>query len=72
MSKNQQQIEKLLSLNLDLDNFYSIRICPNKIYLQGECTGLTKNKCESVGFKFIYDGEYLTSENNGIEITLTF
>jgi hypothetical protein len=69
---NQKQIEKLLSLNLNLDNFYAMRIYPNDIQLQGHCTRLIKNECEAAGFVFTYDGSYLVSKKDGIEITLTF
>jgi hypothetical protein len=72
MNENQKQIEKLLSLNLNLDNFYAMRIYPHEIQLQGTCTRLFKNECESKGFIFTYDGQYLVSKQDGIEITLTF
>jgi hypothetical protein len=69
---NQNQIQKLLSTKLDLENFYAIRIHSNDIQLQGLCTRLTKNECEAAGFVFTYDGSYLVSKKDGIEITLTF
>ena len=40
MSEQTQKMEKLLSLNLNLDKFYAIRIYENLITLQGEAKKL--------------------------------
>ena len=53
-------------------NLYAIRIYSDDIQLQGLCTRLIKNECEAAGFVFTYDGTYLVSKKDGIEITLTF
>ena len=72
MSKNQKQIEKILSLNLDLDKFYAIRIYEREICLQGNCTSSLKREFEELGFEFILDGSYITAKKDGFDITLTF
>jgi hypothetical protein len=72
MSSQKQKIEKLLSINLDLDKFYAIRIFDAQIQLQGEARKITILQCESEGFVFNYIGNYLEAKKDGIEITLTF
>lgn len=67
-----KKIEKLLSLNFDMDKFYAIRIYENQISLQGEAKKSTIIDCEAAGFVFVYEGDYLEAKKDGVEITLTF
>ena len=67
-----EKIKKLLSLDLNLDNFYAIRIYENQISLQGEAKKNTIWECEAAGFLFQYENNYLEAKKDGIEITLTF
>ena len=72
MSEQTQKMEKLLSLNLNLDKFYAIRIYENLITLQGEAKKLTILECDAAGFVFKYEYNYLEAKKDGVEITLTF
>lgn len=67
-----EKIKNLLSINLDLDKFYAIRIYENLITLQGEAKKLTITECEAAGFVFKYEYNYLEAKKDGVEITLTF
>lgn len=68
------QVTKLSKLNIDLDNFYSIRIDKRIVQLQGDLTSQLKSECQNEGFKFdLSDNNWLESTNiEGITITLTF
>ena len=70
MLQNLKQIEKLLNLDLSLDEFYVIRIYSDIIHLQGEFSEQTKKDCEKLGYEFNPEGPYLVGKQNGIEITL--
>jgi hypothetical protein len=72
MSSQKQKVEKLLSIEIDLDNFYAIRIYDAKIQLQGEARKSTISECEAAGYVFQYENHYLEAKKDGIEITLTF
>jgi hypothetical protein len=67
-----EKIKNLLSINLDLDKFYAIRIYENTIQLQGEAKKLTITECEAAGFVFTYEYHYLEAKKDGVEITLSF
>jgi hypothetical protein len=67
-----EKIKNLLSINLDLDKFYAIRIYSSQIQLQGEARKCTILECESAGYVFQYIGGYLESKKGLVEITLTF
>ena len=64
------QITKLLSLGLDLEIFYSIRIYRSTIHLQGELNILNKTHCESLGFEFSFEDNWLVAKKDNVEITL--
>lgn len=68
------QLKKLYELNIDLDNFYSIRIDKRIVQLQGYLTSQIKSECESQGFNFLLsEHNWIESTNiEGITITLTF
>jgi hypothetical protein len=72
MSSQKQKVEELLSIGVDLDNFYAIRIYSSQIQLQGEARKCTILECESAGYVFQYIGGYLESKKGLVEITLTF
>jgi len=72
MSSQKQKVEKLLSIGIDLDNFYAMRIYDSKIQLQGEARKCTILECEKAGYEFAYQNHYLEAQKDGIEITLTF
>jgi hypothetical protein len=70
MLQNLKQIEKLLNLDLSLDQFYVIRIYSDIIHLQGEHNPLVQSQCEELGFEFNPERNYLVAKQNGFEITL--
>lgn len=70
MLQNLKQIEKLLNLDLNLDEFYVIRIYSDIVHLQGEYTPIIQDQCEQLGFVFKLKDGYLVANDNGIEITL--
>ena len=72
MSSQKQKVETLLSIGIDLDNFYAMRIYDSKIQLQGVARKCTILECEAAGYVFQYENNYLEAKKDGIEITLTF
>ena len=72
MSSQKQKVEKLLSIGIDLDNFYAIRIYDAQIQLQGEARKCTIFECEKQGYEFQYQNHFLEAKKDGVEITLTF
>jgi hypothetical protein len=70
----ENQIEKLLSLGLDLNKFYVISLLSNEIQLQGHATGSLMNDLIKLGYELDYDKEsnWLQYRSNNLKITLTF
>ena len=70
----ENQIEKLLSLGLDLNKFYVISLLSNEIQLQGHATGSLMNDLIKLGYELDYDKEsnWLEYRTNNLKITLTF
>jgi hypothetical protein len=70
----ENQIEKLLSLGLDLNKFYDISLLSNEIQLQGHATGSLMNDLIKLGYELDYDKEsnWLQYRSNNLKITLTF
>lgn len=70
----ENQIEKLLSLGLDLNKFYVISLLSNEIQLQGHATGSLMNDLIKLGYELDYDKEsnWLEYRSNNLKITLTF
>jgi hypothetical protein len=70
----ENQIEKLLSLGLDLNKFYVISLLSNEIQLQGHATGSLMNDLIKLGYELDYDKEsnWLQCRTNNLKITLTF
>ena len=70
MNQNLKQIDKVLSLDFNLDDFYVIRIYNHIIHLQGEHNENIQSQCEKMGYKFKEEGMFKVASKNGIEITL--
>jgi hypothetical protein len=71
MNQNLKQIDKVLSLDFNLDEFYVIRIYNHIIHLQGEHNENIQTQCEKLGYEFkISDLRFLVANKDGIEITL--
>lgn len=70
----ENQIEKLLSLGLDLNKFYVISLLSNEIELQGHATGSLISDLIKLGYELDYDKEcnWLQYRTNNLKITLTF
>ena len=70
----ENQIEKLLSLGLDLNKFYVISLLSYEIQLQGHATGSLMNDLIKLGYELDYDKEsnWLQYRSNNLKITLTF
>ena len=71
----EQTLIRLLKLNFDLDDFYSITISPSsypeQITLQGWGTPETLLKYTKLGFTFDNNGSRLESNVNKVRIVLT-
>jgi hypothetical protein len=70
MNQNLKQIDKVLSLDFNLDDFYVIRIYNHIIHLQGEHNENIQLQCEKLGYEFKPVDRFLVAIKNGIEITL--
>ena len=70
MNQKLKQIAKVIDLDLNLDDFYVIRIYDNLIHLQGEHNETIQSHCEKIGYQFTTDGMFKVGTNHGIEITL--
>jgi hypothetical protein len=71
MNQNLKQIDKVLSLDFNLDEFYVIRIYNHIIHLQGEHNENIQTQCEKSGYEFEKINErFLVASKDGIEITL--
>ena len=70
----ENQIEKLLSLGLDLNKFYVISLLSNEIQLQGHATGSLMNDLIKLGYELDYDKQnnWLEYRADNLKITLTF
>ena len=71
----EQRLIRLLKLNFDLDDFYSITISPSsypeQITLQGWSTPEKLLKYTKLGFSFDNNGHRLESNVNKVRIVLT-
>ena len=70
MNQKLKQIAKVIDLDLNLDDFYVIRIYDNLIHLQGEHNEAIQSHCEKIGYEFKEEGMFKIAVKNGIEITL--
>jgi hypothetical protein len=67
------QLERLASLNLDLEMFYVITMRDDQIQLQGHINYQVRRLCEAEGFVFgLSESNWIQAQKDGIEITLTF
>ena len=62
----------LLLANYELDNFYTVTIWSNSIDLQGHAKKEIIDYCNSLGFEFVFDNNWLKATKGQINITLTF
>ena len=71
MNQNLKQIDKVLSLDFNLDEFYVIRIYNHIIHLLGEHNENIQSQCEKLGYEFKkIDERFLVANKDGFEITL--
>ena len=69
-----EQLEKLLTLGLDVNDFYTIAIWERELRLQGHVTKELLNKLKELDFeiKFEKDINFIIEEKDNVTCTLTF
>lgn len=69
-----EQLEKLLTLGLDVNDFYTIAIWERELRLQGHVTKELLNKLKSLDFKLKYeeDHDFIIAHKDNVTCSLTF
>lgn len=69
-----EQLEKLQTLGLDVNDFYTIAIWERELRLQGHVTKELLNKLKELDFeiKFEKDINFIIAEKDNVTCTLTF
>jgi hypothetical protein len=62
----------LLLANYELDNFYNVTVRSNSIDLQGHAKKEIIDYCNSLGFEFVFENNWLEATKGQISIILTF
>jgi hypothetical protein len=69
-----EQLEKLQTLGLDVNDFYTIAIWERELRLQGHVTKELLNKLKELDFeiKFEKDSNFIIAEKDNVTCNLTF
>ena len=69
-----EQLQNLLALEFDLNDFYAITLREEEIRLQGRATEGVLNKLKSLDYELNFNKEYnwISATKNQVTCTLTF